>query len=407
MRTKVTVRAGTYRDYTHRVRYPGPGGKTLTKWFHNETQALAFEKEQNKALGIDGAAFGTLAADEKAVLEFWRAFVNEAADAPPPPLGEVVRDFAKRWRATRTSVTVSEAFDRFIATKEGEGLRALSVEGLRTRCGRFAGDFATRPICTLTTGEISDWLLGLVDTRKPLKVGEKAAQVSLLTKRNYRRDVATLFAFSKTRGWLAENPVTDAAKMRPPKQRPGVLTPEETAKFFVALELKAPALVPFWAVRFFAGVREQEALRMDWSMVDLKAKEIHLPDTVTKTGHDRTIKIEPVLAAFLEPLAQRSGPLTASTSMSRRYALEKVEKAAGVSLPKNGARHSFATYHLLAFRHAGETALQLGHGGSPELLHRHYKGVGTEKQAKAFWKIRPAKAANVVSITKGKGRRTA
>ena len=146
---------------------------------------------------------------------------------------------------------------------------------------------------------------------------------------------------------------------------------------------------------------------MDWSMVDLKAKEIHLPETVTKTGHDRTIKIEPVLAAYLEPLAKRSGPLTDSTDMARRYALEKVEKAAGVSLPKNAARHSFATYHLLAFRHAGETAMQLGHGGSPELLHRHYKGIGTEAQAKAFWKIRPAKAANVVSITKSKGRRTA
>jgi hypothetical protein len=44
------------------------------------------------------------------------------------------------------------------------------------------------------------------------------------------------------------------------------------------------------------------------------------------------------------------------------------------------------------------------------MLHRHYKGIGTEKQAKAFWSIRPtkAKAGNVVSIKEGKkARRTA
>lgn len=73
-----------------------------------------------------------------------------------------------------------------------------------------------------------------------------------------------------------------------------------------------------------------------------------------------------------------------------------------VPMPANCARHSFATYHLLAFRHAGETSLQLGHGGSPELLHRHYKGIATEAEAKAFWSIRPTAAANVTSITKGR-----
>ena len=148
---RATVKPVKHPRYTHRVRYTGPAGKSLQAWFTNETDALNFAKERDKETGHEGKAFGALAADEKAVLEFWRAFVIDSVDAPPPPLGEVVRDFAKRWRATRTSVTVSEAFDRFIATKEGEGLKALSVEGLRTRCGRFAGDFATRPICTLTT----------------------------------------------------------------------------------------------------------------------------------------------------------------------------------------------------------------------------------------------------------------
>jgi hypothetical protein len=142
-------------------------------------------------------------------------------------------------------------------------------------------------------------------------------------------------------------------------------------------------------------------------MIDLAAGEIHLPDTVTKTGHARTVKIEPALAAFLGQHAANSGLIAPQTAMTRRWALAKAVKgihatAKGFVMPSNAARDSFATFHLLAFRHAGETAMQLGHGGSPELLHRHYKGVGTEAQANAFWAIRPTKAKNVVSIKKGR-----
>lgn len=394
--------------YTHRVRYTGPGGKPAYAWFKNETDALQFAKERNQETGLEGTAFGTLAIDEKAAVEFWRAFCQRSTDAPPPPITEVLRNFAEQWSATRTSATVADAFDRFMATKEGEGLKPLSIEGLRTRCGRFAEAFGQRPVCTLTAAEITDWLLTLTDTRGKQDEGTKARAVSLLTKRNYRRDVGTFLGFCEHRGWVTSNPITKTSKIRPAKARPGINTPAEITRFFHALADIAPHLTAFWAVRFFAGVREQEALRMDWSMIDLSNGEINLPETITKTGHPRTIKIEPALAAFLAPHAATRGPLTSTTSMARRYALNKLETAAGVTLPKNSARHSFATYHLAAFRHAGETALQLGHGGSPELLHRHYKGITTEAEALKFWKIRPAKTAKARKITSIEtGRKTA
>lgn len=237
-----------------------------------------------------------------------------------------------------------------------------------------------------------------------------------MAKRNHRLALSGLFNFAKSRGWVKENPVTDAARPKPPKTRPGILRPSEVTRFLAALEEHAPALVPFWSVRIFAGIREQEALRMDWSMIDLKAGEIHLPDTVTKTGHPRTVKMEGSLAAFLAPHARPDGGIVTASAMKRRYHLAKAHRAlqaedaereeAGeevrpfpVPMPANAARHSFATFHLLAFRHAGETALQLGHGGSPELLHRHYKGMATEAEAVAFWKITPAAAPeNVVAM---------
>lgn len=423
---KVTLKPLKHARYSWVVRWPGPGESRLQKAFKTETAAKAWAKARKAELGDVGLSFGSITEPERAAVQFWRGFVESVPDAEPPALMAILQDYAERWKATRSSVTVEAAVLAYEAAKDAEGLRPLSLQGIRTRCGRFVRDFGSRPICSITSAEVSDWILSLAAVRTPAKGSRKAkgdapAQLGLVAKRNHRLAVSGLFSYAKTRGWVRENPVTDAARPKPPKTRPGILRPVDVARFFSALEAAAPSLVSFWAVRFFAGIREQESLRMDWSMVDLAAGEIHLPDTVTKTGHARTVKIEPALAAFLAPHKRPDGPIVTPSPMARRWhlgkalALLEAEDTAAkehaskndkdaprpfpVPMPANVARHSFATMHLLAFRHAGETSIQLGHGGSPEMLHRHYKGIATEAEAKAFWSIRPAAGpANVVSM---------
>ena len=427
MRQDVTLSKVKHPRYSYRVRYPGQDGKTVQKWFTTKTEAGLFAKEREKEIGREGLAFGVMGDDEKAAVAFWRGFVASMPDAPPPALLAVLQDYSTQWRASRSSITVAAAVDTYEASKKAEGLRAASLQAIRARCHRFVMNFGERSIATLTTAEISDWILSLpvLVQRGPVKPKASKStappQVGLLAKRNHRLALSGLFAFAKTRGWVRDNPVTDAARPKPPKTRPGILRPADVARLFGALEKAAPDLVPFWAVRFFAGVREQECLRMDWSMIDLPGRDLHLHDTVTKTGHSRTVKVEPALAAFLTPYAKSTGLIVTPSAMARVYHLKKamrilqaedeaakdVAKEIGgealrpfpVPMPANAARHSFATFHLLAFRHAGETALQLGHGGSPEMLHRHYKGIASEQEAVAFWAIRPAAgAANVIPM---------
>lgn len=400
----VSVSMGGPARYPWCVRFPGDGGRRLVRWFADETAALKFAKEKSGEAGELGTSFGSISEAERAALAQWRKFVAKA-EPKPPALARVLRDWCKRWEAAQGSLTVADAAEKYAAMKKAEGLRPNSLRSLETRCKRFADAHGDRPIASITAPEISDWLMGL--------------EVGLQTKRGLRLGLSGLFNFAKSRGWLRENPVTDAARPRPPKPQPEVLRPGDVSRLFASLEKAAPLLIPFWAVRFFAGIREQEALRMDWRMIDLAADEIHLPDAVTKTGRARTVKIEPTLAAFLAPYAQANGPIAPASDMGRRYHLAKAlrilqaedaEAAAKakqtrkpapvafpVPMPANCARHSFATYHLLNFRHAGETALQLGHGGSPELLHRHYKGIASESEANEFWSIMPAGgAANVI-----------
>jgi integrase len=390
MKDPVSVTPCKHPRYKFRVRYPRDGVR-VDAFFTNETEALRFAKKQRKETGEQGVPFGSLAEEERAAVSFWRNFISSIDQSEPPALLRVLTDYAANWKTARGSVTVPVAVAAYEATKKAEGLKPLSLQGIHTRCGRFAKDFADRNISTITTAEISDWVLGIksLNTRGGEEVG-------LLAKRNYRLALSGLFTFAKSREWVVENPVTEAARPRPPKKRPAILKPDFIAELLESISVNAPDLLAFWCLRFFAGVREQEVLRMDWEMIDLAAEEVNLPDTVTKTGYERTIKILPALQTFLTPLVKKSGPIVTISAMGRRWGLKKAlagikmfSESGNTTIPANVARHSFATYHLLAFRHSGETSLQLGHGGSPDMLNRHYKGVGTQKDALAFWKIRP------------------
>ncbi|MCX6879857.1 MAG: site-specific integrase [Verrucomicrobia bacterium] len=412
MKATVKITETTHRSYTHRVRFPAPDGKRLDRYFSNEAEAKAFAKDRGRELGDVGLAFAGVTEAERAAVAYWRGLTARTQDNPPPALLEVLRDFGGRWEAAQAGGTVAAAVASFIEAKTAEGVGTSHLLALETRLGRFGRDFGNRVLATFTTAEISDWILGLSGTKtapgRPADSGrgrpQKQGALSLQTKKNHRLALHSLFAWAKTRGMVGTNPVSDSAKPRPPKTTPGIIKPAQVAAFLAALVSRSPAIVPFWAVRVFAGIRESEAVRMTWEMVDLTGGKINLPATATKTGKPRVVTIEPALAAFLAPHAKKSGHLAPQTEMARRHALAmaKRDMPKGFAPPSNWARHTFATMHLHGFQDAGKTSLQLGHGGSPEMLHAHYASFATDAEAAAFWAIRPEtlpQPGNVVSMT--------
>lgn len=418
----VSKSESSHPRYSFVVRWPGEGGKRLVKWFTNDTEAKDWAKAKSAEAGELGTDFGSVSEDERSALAAFRKFRAAHANPAPPPLKTVVGEFVKRWEASRAGATVAATVEAFLEAKRKEGRSEGHLATIGVRLGRFVKDHGERVLPSFTTAELSDYVLGLrglvlvPDKRKPNgrmrkdgtpvkrvyrpQVVRKDDSLSLETRAGYRRALHALFEWARKRGMVPENPVTDTDKPEALPKLPGVLTPDETAGLFAALGEHAPGILPFWAVRAFAGIREAEAMRMDWKMIDLPAATITLPATITKTRKPRAITIQPALAAFLMPYAKPSGPVATLSPMARRWHLRVALRAVpGLIPPRNWARHSFATYHLLAFRHAGETAMQLGHKGGPELLHSTYAGVGTEKDALAYWAIRPATVpANVVSI---------
>lgn len=413
MRNAVSVTECKHPRYTHRVRFPGPDGKRLDRFFTNETAALAFAKDQRKETGETGTAFGSMSEDERAALAFWRAFAT-ASTPVPPDLLTVLKDYKKTFIASKASVSVSHGIDTFLAHQEADGSSPRHLASLKSRLARFSADMGDKLVSAVTVGNFTEWLNGLRATRADKK-GEKLTAV---TRHNLSRSLRSFFVFAMDRGWTLSNPVPQPkrAKNKTAKlatgKAPVVLLPADVSRFMNAAEAKTPRMIPFWSLKFFAGIRDAEAARMDWSMIDLDGGEIHLPANVSKTGEARTVKIEPNLDAWLRPHAEPSGQL-APGDMARRYDFKKIlaslakRDAKGnvvkaFIFPSNAARHSFGTFHLFHFRNAGETALQLGHKSNPAMLHEHYKNPTAEKHATAFWSITPAPVENVTAIESGR-----
>lgn len=417
MKNTIEAVACKHPRYTHRVRFYGADGKRVDRYFTNETEASAFAKEQSKETGKLGSDFGFISEDERAAIAFWRQFAKDTTPAPPDLLS-VLKDYKITFIASKASVTVSKAVEKFLDHQEANEASPRHQASLKSRLTRFSTDNGKLLVSAITTSIFNDWLNGLRATRAD-KTGEKLTAV---TRHNLTRSLRSFFVYAMENGWTLTNPVPAAKRSKnkavkiATRPAPAILLPADVSRFMQAILTHAPKLTVFWSVKFFAGIRDAEAARMDWNMIDLDGGEIHLPATVSKTGEARTMKVEPNLKAWLRPFVQESGKIVQSDNMRKagfkkaiaslatKDASGKVTKP--FVFPSNAARHSFGTFHLFHFRNAGETALQLGHKSNPAMLHEHYKNPAAEKHAAAFWKILPAKPAkkseNVISIATGR-----
>jgi len=86
--------------------------------------------------------------------------------------------------------------------------------------------------------------------------------------------------------------------------------------------------------------------------------------------------------------------------VNARKKLDAIRKDAGLARwPKNGLRHSFASYRLAATHDAPRVASELGHT-SPQMLYSTYRELVLPEEADRYWKIAPVSAAkNVVEFS--------
>lgn len=275
-------------------------------------------------------------------------------------------------------VLVADAFRRFMDACTDRRLRERTLDDYRNRLGRFAEGNENAWLDEINRTDLREWLTSL--------------NVSATSKHNFFRVLRAAFRWAARQEppLISEDPTVGLQLDLPRREREiDFLSWQEAA----AVMDGAGKYKAFFALNFFAGLRPSEIRTttkppLRWSQVDLDSRLIRIPATIAKTRRARVLENLPEnLWAWLRELQQPPGePVSPG---AERDAVLHVKHLIGRPWPHDGGRHAFATHHVALTSDAAATSLLLGHEGSPTLLHRHYRGLTTQAEAKRFFALVP------------------
>jgi integrase len=159
-------------------------------------------------------------------------------------------------------------------------------------------------------------------------------------------------------------------------------------------------VLPAFLIGVFAGVRTAERQRMTFEDIDIPRGCVTVKKHKAKTAQARTIRMEHCLKAWLLPFHGKTGRIFAGSLSLFRVHVTAACKAAGMeTVPKNGCRHSFATYHVAKYEDAEKLRAIMGHM-SAGMLFANYRaeGVQQEEGERYFSIFPPALAENIVQL---------
>jgi integrase len=351
-------------------------GKRQRFFFETKEAATTFCESQRTQLENFGIAnFANLSPSqvEQAVMAF------EALKPHGVSLNEVVKDWITRRTASQASITYQAAMDAFLEWRKRSESYVRSIRQTRNRLNALQG----QRLNEITSEDLSKAMDGMTSSVRNFTI----------------RILGGLFNFGMKRGYCASNPTrnVDTAQREPTEIE--IYTPTETVAILTASEKNDPGLIPYLAVSFFCGLRRSEALRLDWTAIDLREKFVKLPASITKTRKGRHIELSSNALAWLRTHAKEEGRIFPFTTEVLRKRLAALREKHKIRTIKHGARHSFASYWLALHGDIDQLCRFLGHD-DPETTFRHYAKAATKREAKKFFAVQPkvAKSRKVIAF---------
>ena len=286
-------------------------------------------------------------------------------------LTDAVKFFNRHHRQANQARRISEVVSEIARAKTLSGRQKGYVARLVRDWRRFSADLGDPPIHEVTTRLVFDWL----DSHK---------QFSLLTRRNWRRDLGILFAFAAKRGYAASNPIEAIERPEIGDSEIRAFSVQEASKLLASADEDAR---PILAIGLFAGLRMSEILALNWEEVDLCDRTITVQGRKAKTRQRRVVTISENLSRWLA-LRATGGQIGL---LWKRGFWGWYNRRLALDVPRNALRHSFGSYHFALHKNENLTAAEMGN--SPSIVFRHYRAVVTAQAAKEYWQLVPSNVA--------------
>lgn len=424
---KATIYGRTAKYPKYRLCYMAEG-KRITRVFWIYGEALAAAKSTVKQLAKGNAVAASLSKAEAQAYKFaFGKLIALAADlnaakldlnAPDVsfPLEDAVAEYcaakrllratslpdaAKGYMSTLASVrrvNLKTTADEFLAERDA---RTKSEDGKRTalsprmayqdrrRMEKFTQAFGTFDVCDLRPEHLDLFFV------------EHLKDLAPRTRNHFRSTLTVFFKWCVRKSLLAENHSLRKSNGLCPdgktKEAADVGEVEVyTAKEFAALLSTAQgALQALIAIGGLAGLRTEELLRLTWADVWRRPGFIEVVGRKAKTRQRRLIPMLPALTAWLTPFrALKEGSLWTGKFVSFHEHMRELHTAAEVPRRDNALRHGFISYRLSDIHNEHQVAAEAGTG--IQMLYRHYREIVTPQEAKQWFNVLPAGAAENV-----------
>lgn len=282
--------------------------------------------------------------------------------------GGTIEQAVRHFNATigrRQCPTLSEAIEEYLQSKE---CSAAHLVNLRIYLNKLLINLGDRAIVEIQAFQIYEFLQKLA--------------YSPVYKNNMRRAYVTFFNHCIFKQYIEINEAEKVPLFKEQKADIECISVENTKKLFKVLTEDSPHLIPFNALRAFAGIRTEHAKTMNWEQINLAEKGIRFSG-----GGKRVISYLENYPDNLWAWLQTYKNQKLDTSHARETG--KIMKAYKIDCPHNGLRHGFATYHLAQYKDVSLTSILLMHKGNPRMLFDRYRGVATACASAEYFSILP------------------
>ena len=338
------------------------------RYFKSKTEAESEAESVRLDLQLAGKVW--TAQERSEVIAVWSEIASK---------GLTLRDVWESYKLGGTARATGQkplrvVIDELIVAKRAANRRESYTTHLKMFLNGFAKGRDMTPIGAVTTAAVESWIASR-GYKKPSAMSTAKVRIS------------TLFSFAVKRRYVASNPCDAIEAVSEDEKAPVILSTHKAARCLVWTAKREPAYLAWLSLALLAGLRPEEADKIEWGDIDIERGTVRVDAEDTKVRCRRIVHPLPSAVAWLKSAQALGARLPLPKSTRRRFQRRLRDRLWLAEWPHDVLRHTAASMWLAQIGDAGKVANELGN--SERILKRHYRELVSREDAAKFWAMAP------------------